>query len=137
MARASAAADDGGLGDTGERPRVADDAGQRRRGSGQRRREECPATLALTALEVAVRGADRVLPGPELVAVHRDAHRAARLAPLRARGPEDVVEGLLLGLLLHLRRARDDHQADVPGDAPVAKDRRSEPQVADPAVRAA
>ena len=45
-------------------------------------------------------------PGRQLVAVHRDAHRAARLAPLGAGRPEDLVEALALGLGLHLLRAR-------------------------------
>ena len=37
-------------------------------------------------------------PGLELVAVHGDAHRAARLAPLGAGVAEDAVEPLGLGL---------------------------------------
>src|SRR4051812_4341350 len=80
--------------DARQRPRVGDLAADRRRGRGERRREERPAALALAALEVPIRGADRVLTGRELVAVHRDAHRAARLAPLGARGPEDLVQAL-------------------------------------------
>src|SRR4051812_48057143 len=98
----SAPADRGQRLDPGQRPRVGDLAPDRRRRGGQRRGEERPAALALTALEVAVRRADRVLAGGELIAVHRDAHRAAGFAPLCAGGPEDLVETLALGLPLHL-----------------------------------
>ena len=106
-------------------------------GGGQRRGEERPPALALAALEVAVRGRDRVLAGRQLVAVHGDAHRAAGLAPFGAGRPEDVGEALVLGLLLHLLAARHDHHPDAVGDLPVAQDRRGEAEVADPAVRAA
>src|SRR5690606_20202031 len=44
--------------------------------------EEGPAALALASLKVTVAGRNAVLPGAELVAVHGDAHRAARLPPL-------------------------------------------------------
>ena len=122
----------------GQPARVGDDAGDRAGGRRQRRRQEGPAALALAALEVAVAGADRVLPGAELVAVHRDAHRAAGLAPLGAGRLEDLREALALGLALHLVRARDDHQAHpILGDVAILEHARGEPQVADPAVRAA
>ena len=108
----------------------------RRRGRGQRRGEERPAALALAALEVPVRGADRVLAGRQLVAVHRDAHRAAGLAPLGAGRPEDRVEPLALGLALHLVRAGHDHHPDAVGDLVALEDLGGEAEVADPAVRA-
>src|SRR4051794_14573611 len=77
--------------DAGERPRVGDLAADRRRRRGERAREEGSAALALATLEVAVAGADGVLAGAELVAVHRDAHGAAGLAPLGAGCSEDLV----------------------------------------------
>src|SRR6478672_12249681 len=87
-------ADRGDRLDTREPARVGDDTRDRRRGGGQRRGEERPAALALAALEVAVRRRDRVLAGRQLVAVHRDAHRAACLAPFGTGGPKDLVEAL-------------------------------------------
>ena len=92
--------------DAGQAARIGDDAGDRAGGGGQRRGEERPAALALAALEVAVAGADRVLARLQLVAVHRDAHRAAGLAPLGAGRLEDLGQALGLGLALHLVRAR-------------------------------
>ena len=63
-------------------------------------------------------------PGRELIAVHRDAHRAARLAPLGARRAEDLVESLGLRLALHLLRARHDEHPHARRDAPSAHARR-------------
>src|SRR6266849_5664899 len=88
----SAPADRGERLDPGQRPRIGDLAADRRRGRGEGRGEEGPAALALTAFEVPVRGADRVLAGRQLIAVHRDAHRAPGLTPLGAGGPEDRVQ---------------------------------------------
>src|SRR5690242_1247456 len=92
----SAAADGGERLDAGQRPRVRHLAADRRGGCRQRRGEERPTALALPALEVSIGRADRVLPGRQLVAVHRDAHRAARLAPLGAGRAEDLVQALAL-----------------------------------------
>src|SRR5258707_1092164 len=78
--------------DPGQGPRVADDPGDGRRGGGKGRSQECPPAAALAPLEVPVRRADRVLAGRQLVAVHGDAHGAARLAPLRAGRAEDLGE---------------------------------------------
>jgi hypothetical protein len=52
-------------------------------------------------------------PGLQLVGVHGQAHRAARLAPFEAGGDEDLVEALGLGLRLHEARARHDHGVDA------------------------
>ena len=70
--------------------------------------------LALAALEVAVRGRRAALARAQDVRVHPQAHRAAGAAPVEAGGAEDLVEPLGLGLRLDLRRAGDDHRADVP-----------------------
>ena len=51
----------------------------------------------------------RPLAGLELVGVHGQAHRAARLAPVEAGGPEHEVEALGLGLGLHGVAARHHH----------------------------
>src|SRR4051812_12189861 len=123
--------------DARQRARVRHLAADRGRGRGERAGEERPAALALAALEVAVARAHGVLAGPELVAVHRDAHRAAGLAPLGARRAEDLVEPFALGLRLHLLRAWDDHHARPVVHAAVLQDARREAEVADPAVGAA
>src|ERR1700729_2432725 len=61
------------LADVGE---AAGDCG----GGGHRRRDKvCAATDALPALEIAVRGAGGTLAGRQLVRVHAEAHRTARI----------------------------------------------------------
>ena len=52
-------------------------------------------------------------PGVELVGVHRQAHAAAGFAPFEAGFFEDAVEAFLLGLLLHLAAAGNDHRVDA------------------------
>src|SRR6056297_3242134 len=81
-----------------------------------------PATGALTALKVAVGGTDRGLPGPDLVAVHGNTHRATRLAPFRTRRGEDMVKALGLGLALDLLGTRHDQHADPVGHRPASHD---------------
>src|SRR5258707_9175127 len=136
LARCLAAAEAGEGLDAGELTWVCDDAGDRRRGGGQGRCQVRPAALALAAFEVPVRRAHRDLAGRQLVAVHRDAHRAAGLAPVGASGAEDLVEALRLGLALDLIRSRDDEHPDALVDAPPTHRRGREAKVADPAVRA-
>src|SRR5450631_2627300 len=92
----SAPAEAGRRLDPGQRPGIGDHPGEGRCGGRQGRGQEGPAALALATLEVPIRGADRVLAGGQLVAVHGDAHRTARLAPLGAGRPEDLVEALVL-----------------------------------------
>src|ERR1017187_5946978 len=96
--------------DVGE---VAGDGG----GGGHLRADEVgAASAALTAFEVAVRGARTALAGLENVGVHAEAHGAAGLAPLEAGGFEDGVEAFGLDLALARLRARDDHGAGLGGD---------------------
>src|SRR6185436_15137586 len=75
-------------------PGVGDLAFDRGRGGRERAGEQRAAALPLPALEVAVRGRHAVLAGLELVAVHRQAHGAAGLAPLAAGLLEDRVQPL-------------------------------------------
>src|SRR5690349_2349465 len=82
-------------------PRVADLARDRRRRRREWAGQERAPARPLPPLEVPVAGADRVLPGLELVAVHRDAHGAAGLAPVGAGLAEHAVQALGLGGLLH------------------------------------
>src|SRR6058998_1540254 len=117
-------------------PRVGDRAGDGARRRGERARQEGAPAGPLPPLEVAVAGADGVLPRAELVAVHGDAHRAAGLAPLPARLAEYAVEPLRLRLSLHLLRAGHDEQPYVGGDLPAAQQRRRQTQVAEAGVGA-
>src|SRR5436309_10785789 len=75
---------------------VGNRAGNRRCGGSEWTREQCPAAGTLATLEVAIARRDGKLSGPQRVAIHRDAHRAACLAPLGARVDEDAVQVLRL-----------------------------------------
>ena len=118
-------------------PCVGDDARDRGGRGGQRAREEGSPPLPLAPFEVPIAGADRILSGGQPIVVHRDTHRAARLAPFRARGPEDGVESLGFRLALDLLRARDDEHAHALGDRASAHERRRLPEIRDAGVRAA
>ena len=87
------------------------------------------AALALAALEVAVRRGGAALAGRELVGIHREAHRAAGLAPVESRGAEHLVEPFGFGLRLDRRRPRHDEGAHaglhLPPCATLAAARRS------------
>src|ERR1700692_3803982 len=90
--------------------------GDRRRRR-HRRRHQVGATLkTLAALEIAVRGRGAALFGVELVGIHRQTHRAARLAPVESGLDEDLVEAFGFRLFLHESRARDDHRIDMSVD---------------------
>src|SRR6202008_4115139 len=106
-------------------------SGDRRRRRHRRRNEMRASLEALTALEVAIRGRSAALARLELVRVHGEAHRAARLAPVEARGLEDLVEAFLLGLFLYEPRARHDHRVDAGADLLAVGDARHLAQVFD------
>src|SRR6267143_653797 len=88
---------------------------RRHRGHGWRHQMGA-ALKSLTALEIAVRGRSAALFRRQLVGVHRQTHRAARLAPLEAGLDEDLVEALGFRLFLHDARARHDHRIDMAVD---------------------
>src|SRR5262245_41435545 len=72
-----------------ERPHVGEPAGDRG-GRGHRRRHQMRArALALAPFEITIRRRRHALAGGRRLAVHPDAHRAARLAPLEAGLAED------------------------------------------------
>ncbi len=71
---------------------------------------------ALAAFEVAVAGADRVLALADQIAVHADAHRAARLAPLGTGIGEDPIEPLGFGGFLDLLRTWNDQHTHAGRD---------------------
>ena len=121
-------------------PAHVDEVAFDRRGRRHRRADQVGAAAgALAAFEVAVAGRGAALAGLEPVGVHRQAHRAAGLAPLEAGALEDLVEAFALGLLLHQPGARHHHrQLDVRRDAcaQAAHDRRGLAQVLDARVGA-
>src|SRR6266851_5813203 len=94
------------------------------------------AALALSPLEIAVRGRGAALAGQQLVLVHRQAHRAAGLAPFEPGFEEDPVEPLLLGLVLDEAGARDDHRLHPCSDVPAFRHRRGGAQILDPSIGA-
>src|ERR1044071_662644 len=115
---------------------VGDPAGDGGGRGGERRRQERAAAAALAALEVAVAGADGVLAGLEAIAVHRDAHRAAGLAPLGTGVEEHAVEPLALGLALDGARAGHDEGADAARDLAAGHDAGCGAEIGEPRVGA-
>src|SRR5579862_7630908 len=91
---------------------------------------------ALPAFEIAVRGRGAMLAREQLVGIHRKAHRAARLAPLKARRDEDLVETLFLGLLFDEARARHDQRVDMSRDLAALRHGGGSAQILDAAVGA-
>ena len=94
------------------------------------------AAAPLAALEVAVRGRGAALAGLQYVAVHGDAHRAARLAPFEARIHKDFIEALGLGLGLHHAGARHHHGADAGRELLPLGDRGGGAHILDTAIGA-
>src|SRR3990167_809482 len=70
----------------------------RRRRSHRRAYQVSTPTGALTAFEVTVGGGCAMLAAAQLVRVHRQAHGAARLTPLKAGFDKDVVQTFLFRL---------------------------------------
>src|SRR6185503_8066185 len=77
---------------------------------------------ALAALEIAVRGGGAALAVADLVGVHREAHRAARLAPLEAGLDEHTVEAFLLCLFFDQARAGYEQSAHALRDLAALHD---------------
>src|SRR3546814_14046428 len=69
-----------------------------------------PRPLPLPSYEIAVGGSGAALLRRHLVGVHREAHRAARLAPFKARFNEDTVQPFLFRLALAQSGARHDQR---------------------------
>src|SRR5579864_6032279 len=64
----------------------------------------------LAALEIAVRRRRAALARQEAVVVHREAHRATRLAPFEAGVTKRAIESLGFRLRFHEARSRDHHR---------------------------
>src|SRR5690242_2061690 len=128
----------GGAGEAGLVPlaHVDEVSGDGRRGRHRRRHQVRTSLVTLPALEVAVRGRGAALARRELVGVHRQTHRAARLAPVEAGGLEYLVEAFGLGLRLHEAGARHDHGVDIGVDRLAADHARDRAQVLDARIGA-
>src|ERR1700687_6038763 len=88
---------------------------------------------ALTAFEITVRGRGAALFGVELVGIHRQTHRAARLTPVESGLDEDLVEAFGFRLFLHESRTRHDHRIDMSVDSLAFGDFRRGAQILGPA----
>src|SRR5699024_8258323 len=115
-------------------------AGQRppngcRRGH-ERRDQMSATTLALSSLEIAVRGGCAALSRTELVRVHAQTHRATRLTPFRTRSDECSVESFRLGRLPYAHRTGHNQHPHRVGDGTTAQQLRRSTQVLDASVRA-
>src|SRR5215470_19158637 len=75
-----------------ELARIGDPAAHRTRCGGERAREQRARAAPLAAFEIAVARAHAVLPARHHVAVHAEAHRAARFPPLGSGGEKDAIE---------------------------------------------
>ena len=72
----------------------------------------------------------------ELIGVHRKAHAAAGLAPLKPGFHEYLVEPFLFGLFFDQAAARDDHGADAAGNSVSANNPGGCPEVLDSTISA-
>ena len=92
---------------------------------------------ALAPLEIAVRGGGAALAGLQLVRVHGEAHRAARLTPQKAGLEENLVQAFRFRLLLHEARARHDHRVmEARRDRLAGHDFRHSAHILDAAIGA-
>src|SRR5438477_6021721 len=107
----------------------------RSRGDGRGHQVGAPAG-ALTALEVAVRRRCAALARAQLVGVHGQAHRAARLSPLEAGRGEGAIETLRLGPGLDLHGAWDDQGAQSRSHPSPSEHRGRSAEVLQPGARA-
>ncbi len=100
-------------------------------------RDEMRAALeALAALEVAVRGRGAALFGFQPVIIHRKAHGAARLAPVKSGGNENLVEALGLRHFLDEAGARNNHRVNAGGNLFALDDFGDGAQILDAAIGA-
>src|SRR5690349_9004889 len=107
---------------------AGDGSGRRHRGAHEMR----ASAGALPAFEIAIRRRCAALPRLETIVVHREAHRATRLAPFETGVAKDAVQSLRLRLRLDGTRPRhDERQPDVVGDVAPADDRGGLTQVLD------
>src|SRR6185369_4012456 len=95
-----------------------DNLAAERRGCHHRRaHQECAAARAsLPADEVPVRRRRAHFASLEAVGIHREAHRAARRAPLEACGSENFIQAFFFRELFDLRGSGHDQRANAGSD---------------------
>src|SRR5438270_1410978 len=98
--------------------RIGDPAAHRAGRGGEGAREEGACAASLAAFEIAIAGAHAVLAAPDHIAVHAEAHGAARFAPLRARFEEHPIEAFGLRLTLDLLGAGHHAHPEGRGNPP-------------------
>jgi len=91
---------------------VGDPAGDRGGGGHGRAHQVGARAFSLAAFEIAIGGRRAAQAGIDEVAVHADAHGAARREPLQARLQEDPVQSFGFCGLLHQARAGHHHRRD-------------------------
>src|SRR5690606_15807347 len=117
-----------------ENTRIGEMPGDGARCGGCRAREDRARAFALAAFEIAVRRRHGELARANDVAVHGDAHRAARQTPFGAGFDEDAIEPFCLRLALdRLRTGHDQHAYAVLYSAP-AEDAGGVAQVRETAI---
>src|SRR5882757_6730946 len=94
------------------------------------------AARPLTSLEIPVGRAGATLPWLQLVRVHAQTHRAARLAPLEPGLTQDAIQPLRLGLLLHRAGPGHHHGAHARRYLSPARNLSGGADVLDAAIRA-
>src|SRR3982750_2365222 len=117
--------------------RVGDAATNGRSGGGFGTGEQGARTHALSPLEIAIAGADGVVPRRHEVAIHSEAHRAAALAPFGTGVEEHAMEAFGLGSALDVLRSRDHEHLHALGELVTAQHPRGVAQVGEPSIRAA
>ena len=124
------------------RPLHRPNGGYRRNGRRSRppppsraRRDAC-GRRSLAALEVAIRGRGAAFAGLKPVGVHREAHRAAGLAPFEARRLEDASSPSASACCFDEAGARHDHGVDARRDLPALDHRGGGAQILDAAIGA-
>ena len=95
-----------------------------------------PVGTALPALEIAVRRRRADLAAVEAIGVHRQAHRAAGVAPFEAGVAKRLVQPLAFGRGPNRLRSRHDQRPHVRRDAMADHHLRGLAQVGQPRVRA-
>src|SRR4029453_14287638 len=117
-------------------PNVNEMSGDRSRGGYRGRHKVSPALIALATFKIAVRSRGAALPRRKLIRIHRKAHRATWLAPLKPRSFENLVETPLFRLEFSQALSGHDHGIDVRIDPFPVDDARDFAQVLDARIGA-
>src|SRR5215210_8066701 len=96
----------------------------------------CAATLTLPALKISVRGRCAPLSWRQLIRIHAETHRAARLSPFRSCGGEDLAETFRFSLGANPHRPGHHEHPHTVGDFAVAQNVGHHTQILDATVGA-